>query len=158
MTALELQRDLKELLQEKVLKDALSKQVTGTKASPMGYLQNLPMQQTEEDLDPFPYFIVRVSEGEIESDEGPQDVTILLLFGTYDEERDNQGFKDILIMIEKVQQHFRRFPLLLNKYRIKPNMAWSLQEDEAAETYPYYFGGMELHFETAVVQKEDPYA
>lgn len=155
MTALELQNDLTSFLQEEILKDVLSKKVTGEKVSPTGYIQNLPMQQSEEDLEPFPYFIVRVTEGEIEGDEGPQDVTILILFGSYDDERDNQGFKDILIMIERVQQHFRRYPLLLNKYRIKPNMAWSLQEDEAAETFPYYFGGMELHFETAVIQKED---
>lgn len=140
------------------------------------YSQWLPVpdaaKMSEEDIDPalieeglgitnqisesqfFPYVIVRVEGGEIEEAEASQKIDVTLLFGSWDDNRDNQGNKTILHMIQKVYERFSKNPILDNEYECLGKMKWVVQDEDS---WPYYFGGMELKFETIAIRREDMY-
>lgn len=105
--------------------------------------------------DPYPYIIVRVGDGEIENPDSAQTVNINLLMGIYEPDYDKQGHKDILNIIAKIYERFAKTPIFNGKYTIQYPITWVLQEEES---YPYYFGGMGLSFETASIVREDKYA
>lgn len=124
--------------------------------------QELPPELLENGLadeqtapDPYPYIIVRLDEGEIENEDSAQMVSLELLIGIYDPDFNKQGHKDVLNIIAKIYERFAKMPVLNRKYTIQYPILWALQDEE---TYPFYFGGMKLIFETAAVRREDPYA
>lgn len=157
MTAEQLQKDLiteiKKLLRELRCKDAQGKTVEGV----TGYRQQLPVV-LEDDEDPskyFPYFIVRLQDGETKDDADPWTVTTDIILGIYDDSTDTNGHLDILWMIQKIIDRFAAEPLLCGKYRADPEISWALQDED---TYPFYFGGIELKFSVPKIERRDPYA
>lgn len=154
MTHLYLITDLKEEI-EKILKDIKTKSVAGEEvAGVKGYEQSLPIITDDED-DPdkfFPYFIVRLQEGETPDDSEPWEDTVSVLFGVHDDDREANGHRHILTMIQRVTDRFAKEPLLKEKYRASEKMAWALQEED---TYPFYFGGVELKFRVPKMGRSD---
>ena len=105
--------------------------------------------------DPYPYIIVRTADGEIEDENSAQQVNLTLLIGIFDPDYNKQGHKDILNIISKVYERFAKCPILNGKYTIQYPILWTLQDEES---YPFYFGGMNLTFEIAAIRREDPYS
>ena len=123
---------------------------------------DIPVEQLENGLaqeitreDPYPYIIVRIDEGEITDEASAQTVNTLLLAGVYDDRYDRQGAKDILNIIAKIYERFAKMPVLGGKYTVQYPIQWTLQDED---TYPYYFGGMSIKWETAAIRREDEYA
>lgn len=58
-------------------------------------------------------------------------------------------------IIAKVYERFAKFPVLNGKYTVQYPILWTLQDEES---YPFYFGGVNLVFEIAAVRREDPYS
>ena len=113
---------------------------------------NLPDIEQE---DPYPYIIVQVKEGEIEEINGEQNVVVNLLIGIYDENFENQGHRDVLHIIQKIYERFAKNPILAKKYECAMPFSWALQDEES---YPYYFGGIEMNFKTVPIRREDRWA
>ena len=105
--------------------------------------------------DPYPYIIVRIADGEIKDENSTQEANVTLLIGIYEPDYDKQGHKDVLNIIAKIYERFAKFPVLNGKYTIQYPILWTLQDEES---YPFYFGGMNLTFEIAAIRREDPYA
>ena len=103
----------------------------------------------------FPYIVVRISEGRIEQPGGNQAVNILLNFGVYDPDKSNNGYLDILHMIETIRQRFFKNPILNHRYECESKMEWALQDEES---YPYNFGSLSMNFLTAPIEREDEWA
>ncbi len=136
------------------------------------FLQNLPIPKPVEqgeippellenglveeqtDLDPYPYIIIRIEDGEIKDENSAQEVHINLLIGIYEPNYDKQGHKDVLNIMAKIYERFAKQSVLNGKYTIQYPISWALQEEES---YPYYFGGMHLIFEIAAIIREDSY-
>lgn len=158
MTIYELQDDLVEELAS-VFRNITGKRPDGTVKAPTGYAQSLPIvQDDEEDEDSrFPYFIVRMTEGEGGQDQSAvrETATTHILLGVYENNPDNQGHRTILNMIQRFRERFEKNPLLKDKYRMRPEIKWALQDED---TYPYYFGGIEVTWEIKQYQKEDRYS
>lgn len=104
--------------------------------------------------DPYPYAIVRVQEGKIETIDGAQSVAAFIILGVYDESLQNQGHKDVLNMIQKIYERFAKNAILAGKYELLHPIEWTLQDEES---YPYFIGGMALNFGTLPIRREDPY-
>ena len=104
--------------------------------------------------DPYPYAIVRIEEGKIETIDGNQAVTVLILLGSYNDDLKNQGHKDILNMIQRIYERFAKNAILAQKYELVHPVTWTLQEEES---YPYFIGGVALTFNTLEIRREDPY-
>ena len=122
-----------------------------------GYRQQLPrIVQDDEDTDQFfPYFIVRIETGHTPSDNEPWDVTVDILLGNFDDDTQNDGHIVIADMIQKITDYFVAYPLLDHKYRALQDMDFALQDED---TYPYFFGGIEMKFWVQKAQREDDYA
>lgn len=123
---------------------------------------NIPPEILENGLideevqeDPFPYIIVRIEDGEIADEASVQSVNTNILIGVYDDSHAKQGTKDVMNIIQKIYERFAKNPVIAGKYTIQYPISWALQDEES---YPYYFGGMALAWETAAIRREDKYA
>lgn len=181
MTPFFLQEELVNELKNNIFKDFVLDVVdetgkrVGTKSLNI-YSQRLPLRKsrmqeyTQEELenglvndqridDCFPYIIVSLNEGTIENESSAQEVSIILYIGVCDNAEDVNGHKDILNIIAKIYERFAKNPYLAKKYMFRYPMTWALQDEkEDVDTYPYFFGGAEMKFEIAAIEKEDPFA
>ena len=157
MVANELQA---ELLQEvkKVLKDLRMKNTAGEFVDGInGYEQGLPLvvEDDEDESKFFPYYIIKLDEGETPTAEEPWKVHVFIILGIYEDSKENIGHKEIMNAVERIQQRFEKEPLLNGKYRADPEMSWALQDEQ---TYPFYFGALELYFWIPKIGREDRYS
>ena len=129
----------------------------GTKTGVTAYNQQLP-QVTEDEEDAsafFPYAIVRLVDGETQDDDDCWAVKTDILIGCYDESNDTNGHLDVLTTIQKICDRFAKKPLLASKYMANQHIQWGLQDED---TYPYFFGGVEITFFLPKIGREDDYA
>ncbi len=121
------------------------------------FKQDLPIPEndTGDEYSPVPYIIVRISQGQTEVGDKAK-VDVQLVFCIFDESSERQGYTEILNMIDKTSFRFMTKPYIGN-FRLNGTLEWALQDD--VESYPYYFGGIEMSFESALaLSLEDDYA
>lgn len=132
---------------------------------PIPTAKDIPDTVTDEELeegkynaeaeeDPYPYIIVRVEQGTIDKIDQEQAVIVNLIIGVIDRDYNNQGHKDVLNIIQKVYERFAKNAILAAKYECVMPITWALQDEES---FPYFFGGMALTFETIPIRREDPF-
>ena len=157
MTPWDLQKSLiaeiEKLLAEMQLKNAAGEDVVGVK----GYEQRLPeITDDEEDQSQFfPYFIVRIEEGNTPTDDEPWLVGTTVLFGICDYNKETNGHRTILEMITKITNRFLERPLLDSKFRAKQNVSFALQDED---TYPFYFGAIDIKFYVPKIGRSDDWS
>lgn len=143
MTARELQavavEDIKALLANDHFKAP-----DGEMKAPQVFPQALPKRNSDNDDDPFPYVIVRIDSGGIDSQTDPHKVALVLLIGIYDDNESNQGHTSVLEIVERIQRHYEEKPLLANQFKFIDPFNWALQDEES---WPYFFGACNLNFE-----------
>lgn len=136
------------------------------------YEQNLPIPDPDAEpddidgdyatlngLEPyFPYALVRIYEAvEDEESDGGWDVTAEIHLGVHDADLANQGHRHILNMIQRIVDRFTHEPVLEPYWIAVPNrMAWAVQEDADSAGYPFYFGGVSIHFEAPKIDRRWP--
>lgn len=155
MTPLMLQSDLvaeiEDILKDVVTKNTAGETVTGVK----GYEYRLPIITSDEEDESqfFPYFIVKTPKGKTEDDDSPWLVTVDIIFGICENDKDAPGHKKILVMIQRITDRFAAEPLLNGKYRAEQDMEWATQDED---TYPFYFGGVEIKFRVPKIGRRIP--
>jgi len=157
MVPLQFQDDLKEEL-EKVLdhlafESPVSKDKNGCKIKI--FKQMLPYKYTDEEEDPYPYIIVRLQNGEMEKPDGAHKVKVLIIIGIYERNKENQGHQHVLNIIQDIIQRFTVDPMLKNHYFAEPRIDWALSD---SNSYPYFFGAMEMTFCTPTFRRESEFA
>ena len=64
------------------------------------FAQNIPINETDDEADPIPYIIVRLSSGE---DDGSRDsfntVSVVVIVGIWDDSLEAQGHRDVMNII-----------------------------------------------------------
>ena len=122
-----------------------------------GYRQQLPiLMQDDEDPDQFfPGYIVRIKGGRTQTDADPWDVTVDIIFGCYSDDNANDGHLIILGMIKAITEYFQVYPLLDHKYRALQDMGFNIQDED---TYPYFYGDVEMKFWVQRARREDEYS
>lgn len=110
------------------------------------YPQDLPVPKgsdDDSDSDPsvtaIPYIIVRLTEGKNQRDD--RTVSIILVFGAYDLADDRSGYRDIVIMIERITESFMSKPHINNNFEVHPDFEWAINQED---TSPFNFGAMQL--------------
>lgn len=166
MTAYQLQKDLGKEVEE-ILRDILLKDENGGMTHLKSYLQKLPkrmqevaegdvMQGEVEDADLYPYCLVMLESGKLETAESAHKIKTALVFGIFDDDLQCSGDQVILNMIHKITERFTKNPVLKDKYRMNEaeGISWVLDDEDR---YPYYFGMMEMYWDTFFVRREDKY-
>lgn len=153
MTPFYLQQDLKIEL-ERLFANFNLKSPDGEYKKINVFEQNLPISNDEED-DPYPYIIVKITKGEIKDLYSNNTVQLMLIIGTYDDSNEANGHKDVFNIIQKIFERFRENPNLSNKYVIQDSFEFALSEED---TWPYYFGGIEIGFDIHTIEREDKFS
>jgi len=102
-----------------------------------------------------PYIVVRAVRGTTSDPGAHQNVTVDLIICVYDDETERQGMKDLHHIIRVISLRFQKEPLLAGAYSLLYPIDWMISDED---TYPFYFGGMELHFELPVITRENDLA
>lgn len=120
------------------------------------YPQSLPVEESDDDKDPAPYIIVRLTNGE---DTGESDsnhtVKVVIIAGLCDFSKDAQGHRGLLNIFSTIYERFQKKPCLDDKYVYKGHYKWAVQDDGY---YPYFFGAAELSFDIPAIRREDEFA
>ncbi len=137
------------------------------------FLQDLPIPKTSEShgefedenadeagVFPFPWAIVKLDTGFAAGPSERHRVNVIVVVGVYDDATDRSGYKGVMIALERIMERFSVRPLLAGKFTAvqldNNNMfRWSLQDED---TYPYYYGALEMAFEMMGTIREDKYA
>jgi hypothetical protein len=139
-----------------IFKGNLFKEPGGERVPIKVYAQDIPVNESDDDADPIPYIIVRLSGGE---DSGEKDsfnkVKLVIIIGIWDDSQDAQGHRDVLEIIQKVYERFQKNPNLNNIAAYAGDFHWALQEDGY---FPYFFGACTLSFYIAAIRREDEFA
>lgn len=119
------------------------------------YTQNLPLKEGKDDERIYPFVCVAYDSSDIaDSYEGKELVDIYFLIGIIDKEKDNQGYRDVLQMIERIRQHFFRKGIIKNAFRLEYPVHTEIQQEN---TYPYFVGGINAKCELFIVTEEDKF-
>ena len=168
-----LQDDLAEELKT-ILKDVRLKDTSGELVPINIYLQQLPVQDvaalpdaiTDEMLEegtyhnpetllqPFPYLIVRLESGGLESPTAYARASVTIIIGVTDSDYASQGHKDVLGVMQRICERFEKHPVLARSYECVPPIRWALSDED---THPFFFGALSVSFEYLSLVREDPY-
>ena len=147
---------------ERITGDMLFQTPAGGMECLKAFPQCLPLRQIgeiggeEDDNDPYPYCIVRIDSGSIATPLESQEVKIILVFGIYDSGEERNGHQALLNIFQRISDRFSRDPILDNYcLNYKAGIQWVMDDEEP---FPYFFGAMNLTWDTASVRREDNYA
>ena len=88
-----------------------------------------------------------------------QTIDIVLTFGIYEKSEENNGELRILNLIERVCQRFLNDRVIGGKFRLDYDapIRWGLPKDDEKSTYPYFYGMVEMTWDSFFETKEDRY-
>lgn len=118
------------------------------------YTQNLPVKESKDDS-PFPFVLIKLEEGNqanlIDADHL---VNVNLIVGMYDSDNDNQGYRDVSLVLNKIFESISRNPVIDGVFDLNANskINWSISDEE---TGPFYFGGIGFTFTAPKFERED---
>lgn len=124
------------------------------------FVHSLPVKsgddenQTDADL-PEPYIVSEVTGGKQATENDPHLVTVAVIICVCDDNTARHGHQDALSIIHRVIERFSKNPVLSGSFNLQYPIEWSLSDED---TYPYYYGGLLMHFEVAAIEKEDELA
>jgi hypothetical protein len=116
------------------------------------YKQNLPQLDADDDISLYPYILVKLADGEIADVTSLHKIKVLLIIGIFDDSLESQGDQDVLNVIQKVLDDFKKNPLIDNKFDLSYPVRWTIHEEDV---YPFFFGGIETYWETNQIERED---
>ncbi len=119
------------------------------------YAQSLPAKKEKSDSEHFPYVVIEATDGDEQQDQDEVNnvCTVMFVIGIYDELENYQGDKDVLNTIEKIIYRLKTKKHYDGCFELTTPMKWLIHEEN---TYPYYFGGIETHWNMPIINMDDP--
>ncbi|WP_404427302.1 hypothetical protein LG296_01660 [Ureibacillus chungkukjangi] len=114
--------------------------------------QHLPQKNKSTDLSLYPYLCIRLTDVEGVSEGEPGQSRVLFIAGVFDRTEDNQGYRDALVVIQKVYESLIRNPMINKQFQLVYPIRATYQEEDSA---PYYFAGLETNWEVPTPLRED---
>lgn len=135
-----LMEDVKEILKDIITEDASGGRVSGVNV----FAQQLPVIRANEKeaSKTLPYAVIKLLDGETEEDD-PWTVTVGIYLGIRDTDRENQGHRHVMVMIERIVDRFVSNPLLDDRYWAQQDIEWALDSEDL---YPNFYGGVCIKF------------
>lgn len=111
------------------------------------YSQDLPLETTFEDEEDkcFPCCIIKIKNGEINSLHTPQTVTAEIIICIKDISQDMSGYRDLMIIIDRIRDSLMSCAGLDGKFRIDYPIKWSINDEVAS---PYFIGSVITKWQT----------
>lgn len=146
-----------ELIEElKLMFDGMEfKNTLGERTGLNIFAQNTPMLKSDEEIEPVPYIIVHLNDGEQKvRGDSFNIVSIALVISIYDVDSSNQGHRKVVNMIYKIQERFSK-NAALKTASFTGDFNWTVMD---TETYPYFFGACEMSFYIPSIRREDDFS
>ncbi|MEJ6529587.1 hypothetical protein [Exiguobacterium sp. USCH10] len=124
---------------------------TVTTGPMMIFSQGLPARQHEDDIQ-FPFVIVKLMQARHEKPETQPRVRIGFIVGLYDDAPDNQGYRDMVRIINRIIEEFRARPLAGRFYELSYPLDASPYEEETA---PQWLGSIDTYWEAPIPARKD---
>ena len=111
-------------------------------------------EDAAEDPDvPEPYIIVRLANGEVPAQDERQNVAIVLIVCVCDPDRNRQGYRDALHIVNVILDHYGSNGIVGKKFQVQYPIRWAPGEED---DHPYYFAAVALNFDAPAIFKEVP--
>lgn len=120
---------------------------------PAVYMQRLPISDDDDDdeLAYAPYVLVILSDFKIEDWSADKKIKVILVFCSYDNAQNRQGHRDNLLMMENVLERLGKHPYIGN-YSLEMPIEGAWQDKD---TFPFFYGAVELNFSATKYITED---
>lgn len=119
------------------------------------YPQYLPYGTSQEAANPFPYIRVILVDGEDPNETESNQCRIIFLAGVYDDDPNNQGYWDVLSIVQKLYTHLMRNMVFKGKYEVVRPVRWKMVGEELENTWPYFFGALETTWNVGKISITD---
>ena len=116
-------------------------------------LENDSDADTENALTPF--LIVRQEAGRVQDDDSPQRVEMSVILCAYGEDRERQGWQDVVNMREPIIQYLCSHPYFGGAFTVLRPITWEMQQDD---THPYYYGVINLTCTSPALSQDEALA
>ncbi|QKS70253.1 hypothetical protein FLK61_26190 [Paenalkalicoccus suaedae] len=119
------------------------------------FKQHLPANKKtskDEKDSHYPCLIIQLDEGEISSEDEPQEVSVIFMAGVYDEQDDYQGYQDAFLIIDRVFNSLQKDRYIKGTYQAMLPMKWAYHSENAM---PYFFTGLFVSFEAPKAMRQD---
>ena len=143
MNARELQEAVCKDIEELFRGDSFQTVDGGMTGKVRTFRQYLPRLEAENEETLFPFVIVKVDCGKIESPTEAHRVRLLLWAGVHDDNPENNGHLGVLEILERIQQHYQEQPALGPAVAAHP-FEWAMQDEES---FPFFYGGCYVYFD-----------
>src|SRR5215831_12955810 len=102
------------------------------------------------DITVYPAVIVRAKSGV--SDFQQEMVTVELIIGIFDDTLDQQGYVDCLELTQRLKDRFMEQSVVRQRFGLRMPLNWQLHKhyDTHQNSYPYFFGEMQVMFRLPV--------
>lgn len=115
------------------------------------YTQNLPIKSPKNSKSPFPFVCIRLSDGDM-NDYDEYKCKILFVIGINDTSENNQGFRDAVMVTNRIWQSLTENPLVNSRFECDLKKKWSNYEDESQ---PFFYTGLETEWRIPVILRTD---
>lgn len=99
----------------------------------------------------FPFCVIKIDTGMKERNVSNHEIHMNIFIGVENEGYEGEGYDDVTLCLTRIWNELNREPVVAKFFKIKNEMDWSLNSDDA-ETHPYYYGMIRLVFETPSIQ------
>lgn len=110
-------------------------------------------EETQENV--FPFCVVKIDNGKKPENVAKSDVQVNIFVGVENEGLAGEGYDDVLLCIQRIWNDFGENPIVANFFKVKDEHEWALNDNDD-ETHPYYYGLIQLSFETPSMQYNPP--
>lgn len=160
MTAVMLLHALKPFIQEATRTAQLGR----NQEPPDVYLGHLPKQRVpgarptggdrptqRDDVPKTPYVLIQLADGEDSNSDSTAKVHLVV--GTYDDGTDQQGYLDVLNILEDIKQAILRAGIVDQRYEIEGKMKYIIYDNDA---WPHWLGMLTTNWGFPGTEREVP--
>lgn len=115
-------------------------------------------EEDEDDNIPVPYIIVRISSGGYDgkNDDSNNELNFVIIVNIFEDEiPNNNGYRDVLNIMQKIYERFAKQPDLRKIARFNGKWEFALQEDNY---YPFHIGACNMTFDIPAIREEVYYS
>lgn len=115
----------------------------------LGWAEESVPESSEDEV--FPYAVIRIMGASSQDDQ--EQATVYIMFGIFNDNREMTGYYDLLNVIETVVNRYRT-NTVVGEFYCERKMSVEIQQDDS---YPYFFGGIEMTWNLPQLQMEGEY-
>lgn len=94
----------------------------------------------------YPFCLVKIDTGSKTANHDMEESVCNVVIGVENDGVEGEGYDDVLACIQAIWNDFNAKPLLDQRYQFAYPSSWVLDDGEANDTHPFYYGVLQLRF------------